>query len=300
MIKIFSYFNLRYKDLGLLLLTIATSFYAYGQEPTEDEQINLLLDEFFFNEDQFITDILGSKKTKNYIYANTTYNSNTFFSGRDPGIDQFSLIPQISYYHSSGFNINISGMYYEKYTPNWDFSSVYLGYFNRFGKKKLWHLSAGYTRYFYNDSWDIFTNSLETSIGIRDKKHKFGISLTTSYLFGNDQSLQLIPSTYTNLSLTKQKKFRLDFKPTLSFIIAKQTIALEQLNTQGDASLISYDIFDLLNTQINLPLSFTSKNWDVGLGYNINLPSAVATESNLDPTGFFKVSIGYLIDFDTK
>ena len=60
------------------------------------------------------------------------------------------------------------------------------------------------------------------------------------------------------------------------------------------------DIFDLLNTQINLPLTLATKSWDFELGYNINFPSPVETESNLKTTSFFSLSIVYLIDLDKK
>jgi len=48
--------------------------------------------------------------------------------------------------------------------------------------------------------------------------------------------------------------------------------------------LVYNDIFDLLNTQINLPLTLASKSWDFELGYNINFPSAVGKETDLKVT----------------
>lgn len=284
----------------LLLLTVATSASLYAQEPETDE-IDLLLDELFFNDQQFINDILESFNRYNFIYTHVSLNSNTYFSGRESGVDQFNIVPQLSYYSSSGFNVSISGIYYENFSPNWDFTNVSLGYFNTIGKNKLLTYNAGYTRFFYADDWDTFTNSLDITLGLRTKKRNLGTKLTASYLFGTDQALQLVSRTYLSATITKQKNFVLRFRPQLNFIIAQQTIAIAQLDTVGTSSVVEYDfndIFDLLNTQLNLPLTLANKSWDFELGYNINFPTAVETESDLNTTGFFNVSIGYLIDLN--
>lgn len=284
----------------LLLFTAATSANLYAQEPKEDE-IDLLLDELFFNEEQFMNDILNSFNAQNFIYTNVSYNSNTFFTGRDSGINQFNIIPQISYYSASGFNVSVSGIYYESFKPNWDFTNVSLGYYNTIGKKKLFNYNVGYTRYFYSNGWDVFTNSINLSLGIRNKKRTLGTKLSTSYLFGKDQSIQIVSRSYANVNITTKKDFTLKFRPQISFIIAQQTTALEQLNTQGDVTTIEYiynDIFDLLNAQINIPLTLVTKSWDFELGYNMNIPSRVETEPKLKTNGFLNLSIGYLIDLN--
>jgi hypothetical protein len=294
-------FKLELSLIWLLLFTVATTVSSYGQVTNDEDEIDILLDELFFNDQQFIDEILDSFNTYNFIYTNISFNSNTFFSGRDSGIDQFNLVPQISYYSSSGFNMSVSGIYYETFEPNWDFTNVYLGYYNALGKNKQFTYSAGYTRYFYSDGWDTFTNSIDLSVGLRNKKRTIGTKLGASYLFGTDQSFQLVSSSYGKINISKQKNFSLKLIPKLNFILAQQTIALEQLVGQGDqvtTEFVYNDIFDLLNTQINIPLSLTTKSWDFELGYNINFPSALESESDLKTTSFFNISIGYLIDLD--
>ncbi|WP_298498846.1 hypothetical protein [uncultured Algibacter sp.] len=296
--KTLTFLNKQILVFWLLLLTVATTTNLYAQEPIKDE-IDLLLDELFFNDQEFINDILNSFNTNNFIYTNLSFNSNTFFTGRESGINQFNLVPQISYYSASGFNISVSGIYYETFSPNWDFTNVSVGYYNTLGKKKSFNYNIGYTRYFYANGWDVFTNSISLSLGLRNNKRTLGTKLTTSYLFGTDQSFQIISRSYANLNLVKGKSYSLKFRPQLSFIIAQQTTALEQLNTQGEVTTIEYiynDIFDLLNTQVNIPLSLATKSWDFELGYNINLPSRLETEPKLSTTAFVNLSIGYLID----
>ncbi|NND79675.1 MAG: hypothetical protein HKN53_07245 [Maribacter sp.] len=295
-------FNSKFMAVWLLLFTVATSVGLNAQDKEGDE-IDLLLDQLFFNDQQFIDEILDSFNTYNFLYTNLSFDSNTFFAGRDSGVDQFNLIPQLSYYSSSGFNVSISGLYYETFTPNWSFTNVYVGYYHAIDNKKRLHYNVGYTRYFYSDDWDTFTNSIDLGISLQNKKKTMGTKLDASYLFGTDQSFQLTSRTYANVTLTRNKNFVLKFRPQVDFLIAQQTIALEQLNTQGNPTSTEFiynDIFALLNTQLNLPIILATKSWDFELGYNINFPSAVETESNLNRTGFFNISIGYLIDLDTK
>ncbi len=294
--------NVAINKVGLLLFAITASLFSYCQEPEEDS-LDSLLDDMFFNEAQFIEDILESVNKRNFIYASIAYSSNTFFSGRDSGVDQFSLVPQLSYNHSSGINLSVSGIYYEEFDPNWDFTTVSLNYYNTIGKKKFLHFNGGYTRYFYNDGWDVYTNSLDAGIGIKNKRRNLGTSLNVNYLFGTDQSFQLISNTYFKQVLFKNQKFNINVKPQLNFLIAQQTIALEQLNEQGDensSQLLYHDIFDLLNTKLSVPFSITTKSWDASIGYSINFPSAVATETDLNTTGYFTIAVGYLIDFQKK
>ena len=285
-----------FRRTGLLLFMVATSFFSYAQVTPEDDEIDILLDELFFNEDQMIDDILASLNRYDFIYTSITFNSNSYFSGRDSGIDQFNFYPQASYYHSSGFNFSISGLYYETFDPNWDFTSLSLGYNHYLGKKKLLYLSTGYTRYFYSDGSGIFTNAVDLGLGIQNKKRTIGSTLSATYLFGTDNALQLISSTYGKITLAKKKTFSIKFKPRINFLIAQQTMALEELNSQTqEAEYINYDVFDLLNAQLNLPITFVSKSFNLDLGYMINFPNAVATETNLKSNGFFTINMGYML-----
>jgi hypothetical protein len=286
------------KVFGLLLFTMATSFCSYAQERNEDD-INLLLDDLFFSEQQFLEELIESDFSYNFLYTSVSYNNNTYFSGRDAGKDQFHIIPQVSYYHSSGFNATISGIYYQEFLPNWDFTSLSLGYFNTLGKKKNFVYNLGYTKFFYTDGYDVFTNSIDISLGIRNKKRTLGTTISASYLFGTDISYQVISNSYVNFTLKRTPNFALRLRPNVNFVIAKQSLAIEQIifvNRQKVLETVNFNVFDLLNTQVSIPLSLSTKSWDFELGYNLNFPNAVLTESNLETTSFFSFSVGYLFD----
>lgn len=302
MLVSFRTMNKKIRLFGLLLFSIATSFCSYSQEKN-DENVDSLIDELFFNDQQFLDEMLETNYTYNFIYTSLSYNSNTFFSGRDSGINQFNIIPQISYYHSSGFNASISGIYYENFAPSWDFTSVSLGYFKTFGKSKNWMYNLGYTKYFYSDDFDDFTNSIDVSLGIRNKKRTLGTTLAASYIFGTDESYQIVSNSFVNFTFSRTANFALRFRPNISFVIANQTFGKYTIRIINGRRFLVYsgtEVFDLLNTQIGFPISFSRKSWDVEIGYYMNLPNAVADETNLNNTSFIGFSLGYLFDVSKK
>ncbi|MFK8059875.1 MAG: hypothetical protein AB8B78_07270 [Polaribacter sp.] len=281
---------------GLLLFTMATSFCSYAQERNDDE-IDLILDDLFFDDKQFLDELIESDVSFNFLYTSVAYNTNTYFSGRDSGTDQFNMIPQISYYHSSGFNATVSGIYYESFDPHWDFTSVSLSYLNTLGKSNRIIYNLGYTKYFYNDDFDDFTNSIDVSLGFRNKKRTLGTTLSASYLFGSDESYQLVSSSFARINLLRKTNFAVRLRPTLSFVAAKQVFTYNQLfRTRPFLRTVTEEVFNVLNTQISLPISLTTNAWDFELGYSINLPNAVANEADLPTTNFFSFTVGYLFD----
>jgi len=290
----------RLQFYGLLLFSIATSFCSYAQEENLDD-IDGLIDELFFNDQQFLDELIEGGLTYNFLYTSVSYNTNTFFSGRDSGTDQFNIIPQVSYYHSSGFNASISGIYYQNFAPAWDFTSVSVGYFNTIGKQKNFNYNLGYTHFFYSDDFDDFTNSIDLSVGFRNTKRTLGTTLAASYLFGTDTSLQLVSNSFFNINLKRTSNLALRFRPNISFIIADQTYTFSSIirSPLGPRIVtVVQEVFDLLNTQLSFPLSLSTKSWDFEVGYHLNLPNAVSNESNLSYTNFFSFSVGYLLDLN--
>ena len=297
---LFQNFKKRLQFYGLLLFSIATSFCSYAQEENLDD-IDGLIDELFFNDQQFLDELIEGGLTYNFLYTSVSYNTTTFFSGRDSGTDQFNIIPQVSYYHSSGFNSSISGIYYQNFAPAWDFTSVSVGYFNTIGKQKNFNYNLGYTHFFYSDDFDDFTNSIDLSVGIRNTKRTLGTTLAASYLFGTDTSLQLVSNSFLNINFKRTSNLALRFRPNISFIIADQTYTFNSIirSPLGPRIVtVVQEVFDLLNTQLSFLFSLSTKSWDFEIGYHLNLPNAVSNESNLSNTNFFSFSVGYLLDLN--
>ena len=98
-----------------------------------------------------------------------------------------------------------------------------MGYFNTTGKYNNILYNLDYTKYFYTDSFDDFTNSFDVSLGIRNIKRTLGTSVAASYLFGTDNSYQIVSRTFANFPLKRTSRFAARFRPTINFIITKQT-----------------------------------------------------------------------------
>ncbi len=282
-----------------ILVCLSGVFYGYSQELTKEKEIDALIDELFMV-DEVINELTASYKNSQILYISTTYNSDTYFSGRDIDIDQYNIISQITYAHSNGIFASLSGIYYSEFVPKWDVTTATVGFSKNIGKKKLFKYSVSYSKYFYaNDIDNIYTNTLNAGLGVRNKKRTLGTQISGSYLFGEDQSFEIASRSFVEFNLLKTKKNSLNFKPQLNIVAGKQTIELARIYNQDGQMLTEYtenDVFDLINTQINLPLQFSTNSFDYEVGYNINFPNALGDESNLKSTGFFNISIGYLID----
>lgn len=294
-------FKVKLNVIKLLLFTIATSFVSYGQEKTDDQNLDSLLDELFFSDKEFVDDLLNSINQYDFLYASTTFNSNTFFAGRDSGIDQFNMIPQVSYYSSSGFNASVTSIYYQKQDSNWDFVSLTAGYSNTIDKNKNVHYNLGYSRFFYSDGWDAFNNSVDVLLGVRNSKRTLGAIVSASYLFGTDNSFQVSSRVYGNFTLTRKPSYALKLRPQVNLLVAQQVVTFLIPPRNGNPPRIgTTEEFGLLNTQFSFPISYTSSTWDIELSWNLNLPIAIENEGSLDTTNFFGLSIGYLLDLRKK
>ena len=288
------------KKLFTLWLVILGLPCAFSQEEsTKENEVDEIIDNLLM-ENQDMEAFLESVTEFQFVYLSVNYTGDTYFSGRDIGIDQYNIRPQITYMHSKGFFVSLSGVYYSEFSPKWDYTTVALGYGTSLDKKNLLRLYTSYSRYFYaEDAENPFTNAISVGLGIKNKKRTLGTQLTGTYLFGEDNSFQIDSRTFIAFQLVKTKTMGIKFKPQLNLVAGQQTLELAQTTFQNGAITTNYlenDVFDLINTQLNLPLQFNSNFFDMELGYSLNFPTALANEFDLPITGFFNLSIAYMID----
>ncbi|MDC1162464.1 hypothetical protein OAT18_03375 [Tenacibaculum sp.] len=286
----------------IFLVTVFIGFQLYAQEISDvektetDEIIDSLLEE-----NEITEDLIRSMSNFDFLYFSMSYNNKTYFSGRDVGIDQFNMSPQLTYMSSKGFFVGIAGLYYSEFTPNWDYFSVSTGYGKSFGKKDIFRWSISYARYFYSNEVDNpYENGVTFRIGVKNKKKTLGTQLSTTYLFGSDNTYQFTSTSYGVVKLFKDKNHQLKIRPQLEILVGKQVVELSRTITIGSHQITRYienNEFGLINTQLSLPLQYSYKSFDFELGYNVNIPSALTGESNLKTTGFFNLSLAYMFDF---
>jgi hypothetical protein len=283
-----------------LILWFLGLFVGYSQEiNTDKNDADDIIDELF-DENSTLDELIASLSNYQLLYISANYTSNTYFSGRDIGINQYNIRPQIMYANSNGLFASLSGTYYSEFNPKWDVTVASLGYGKSIGKKKLFKYSASFSKYFYANSEDnIFSNTINVSLGFYNKNRTIGTLISTDYLFGKNQSYQILSSSFIKLNLIKTKSIILNITPQLNILMGKQTIEFSRFVIENGLPIIknyTSNVFNLYNMQVSLPIQLNVNSFDFELGYNINFPSEIRNETNLANTSFINFSIAYLLN----
>ena len=297
----------------------------YSQQKTEAEEIDSLIEELFFSQ-QDLGELLNENKIS-LIYSSINYNSNTFYSGRSIGLNQFNLSPQISYLNSNGLTIGLSGIYLDQFESPWDLTTISLGYSKWINKKNTISLNTSFSNYFYSyDKNDIYSRSVSLGMSYQSFNDNLFLNTSAGFFFDGSNLFQLASNLYYSINLIKKRekikeqkrsqvfklnvnskqksrrilrdKLTLYFNPMVSFYFNSETIDTEFspsffINQNSSAN---QNYFGLINTQIKLPFEFSLNNIDLELSYYINVPKPIGDENNLPNTSFFGISIGYLFD----
>jgi hypothetical protein len=299
---------------------------VYSQQKTEVEEIDLLIEELFFSQ-QDLGELINENKIS-LIYSSVNYNSNTYYSGRSIGVNQFNLSPQISYLNSNGLTISLSGIYLDQFEPAWDLTTISIGYSKWINKRNTLSLNTNFSNYFYSyDQNDIYSRSVSLGMSYQSFNDKLFLNTSAGIFFDGSNLFQIASNFYYSFNLIKKRekikeqnkrsqvwkvnvngkqkprriltdKLTLDFKPMVSFYFNSETIDTEYspsffINQKSSAD---QNYFGLINTQIKLPIEFNLNNIDLEFSYYINIPVPIGDENNLPNTSFFGISIGYLFD----
>ncbi len=286
------------KTILLYLCLFFCSISVFSQEPpSKKTDIDKYIDELLL-EEQSLDELLASFINFHFLYLSLNYNSDTYFSGRDIDIDQYNISPQITYMHSKGFYASVSGIYYSEFIPKWDVTTATIGYGKSFGKDKIWRYYTSLSGYLYSDNNidGLYNGNISVGFGIQNKNRTLGSVLSGSYYLGSDAAYQIVSRTYANLKLLKTKKHHLKIRPQLSIFTGTQVVDVLSDTTLQGSVISQNNVFGLINTQINFPIQYSTNSFDFELGYNLNFPSEIGTETDLKNTSFFNIGISYLLD----
>lgn len=294
------------KRLFIFLCWISGIFLVYSQEPpTKTNEPDEIVDELLM--DESFNDLLESLINLQFLYFSVNYNSDTYFSGRDIDVDQFNLTPQITYIHSKGFYASISGIIYSEFIPHWDVTIATAGFGKNFGKNNILRYYGSLSGYLYsdNDVEGLYNATANAGIGVQNKKRTVGTQISGSYYFGGESTFQIVSRSYVSLKLLKTPNHSLKFRPQLSFITGTQLVDITGIplqkgvlskETEQEKMNLTSNVFTLIYTQFNFPIQYNYKSFDFEVGYNLNIPSPLENEVDLKNTGFFNISVAYLLD----
>ncbi len=269
--------------IGFFLINL----YIFSQTEEEDAILDSVMDQLFTT-DSLLVDL---SKT-NYFYTNFSFDESVFFAGRDFDINQFGFTPSISYMRGQNFFVSLGSAYFSELDPKWDFVSISSGYSLFLDRKERLSLTGIYSRIFFaDDTAQLNPNRLSTALAFR--KNSFRLRCATGYLFGGSTAFYTSLTNSYDISIFETDSWEMSFNPQLSFLMSEQTISEQIASGFFTTQTVERNVFDLINTQISIPLELDRGNWDFQLSYNINLPKSLANESNLSPTGYFSFLIGY-------
>lgn len=280
---------MRYISIFYLLIFTSSLALAQTYSPNETNEIDTILDEFFVVDTLAVLQAYDDLKS-GFLYASISYDDQAYFSGRDFNIDQYGITPSLTYLNSQSIYLFAGGSYYSALDPAWDMIVLGVGRFWSIGKQKKWSVSAGYTHSFIDDNGEEL-NKHRLSSTVSFKEQPFQLSIASGLLFGADPSYYLSASGSFDATIAQINNFELNFEPSFYMLFSQQSI-VEQVSFFRFAEST---VFDLINSQLELPLVFDNDNIDLTLSYTLNFPNNIFADENLSTSGFFSLSLGWLI-----
>lgn len=266
---------------------------VFAQESAPSEA-DAILDDLFTEDSLSVENMIEKLKKQDFLYINTLYNNKTLFSGRDFGVDQYSFFPSISYIDANNFFLNASSGYYSGVSPNWDFVTFSGGYSKYLNKKKSF-LATGVYSYtaFTNDVANLNDQRASLSLSYRNKW--FRNSMSGGYLFGGTAAYYLSNNSYFSIDILDGKTLDITVEPRIGVFWGNQTVT--ELVSVGFNRFqeINKNIFQVLNSELSIPIELDFGNWDIELDYTFSFPNAIPNEESVENSGFISVSFGYLL-----
>jgi hypothetical protein len=254
---------------------------------------------------------------KSSVQIDVSFSSKALSSGRDFGVSQYIILPSVSYLHKSGFHAGITANILGDTEPAYNITNISIGYGDTVNAK--WSYGFYYARNLFNpDTAGLIQNSLSGSIVFMPSY--FNASIQYAYLFGNEKAHRVIAAANTFLSKDFKKGIdNIIFTPGAAFTFGTANVpfstftstqfkagtglAWQQWKTQrlsrrqGVNATAQTLQFGLMNIDLTFPVSISIENFQIGFNYTYAIPQQLNEESSSDikPTGYFGISLGYTI-----
>jgi len=268
----------------------------------QTDRLDSLLRSVVWN-DKEIMRLLDPPSSYCYLYGGIAGDNKTMYAGRELDENMVALYGNLYFFHSKGFFFGASGIWHSQTGEGYNTTVASAGIRTPLNAKRNLNFMASYSRYIYTGidsaSENPFTNNVGTGISLRNKW--IGGRLSINLLFGQDFGMNFTPSIFSRLRIVRFGKYnKIQIEPELSAFIGSETVALETVSNlgsqQGSANTIATeDAYGLLNTQVYLPICIYIGDFDLELGYSINIPNTQDENTDYPVSAFFSFSIGYLL-----
>lgn len=282
----------------ILILFCGVKIQAQPEITPAPEKLDSLIQNVL-GDDEEISKLLNPPSY--YLYSGLTCDSKTFFAGRELGSDMLSLTGSIYLFHSGGLFLGATGAWYSDLDPRYSTTILTAGIRKYLDSKNRLSLSASYNRYFFNNvdtlSSIVYDNSIGAGLTLRN--NWIGARLVFNAMFGKKLGTNLSPAVFANVTLARYgTSGRLFLAPEISSYIGTETVLSEStlnINDTASAVFVADDKYGLLNTQIYLPLGAYIGNFNLEIGYSLNLPLTQDNSARYPVSSFFSFSIGFLL-----
>ncbi|MBN2212779.1 MAG: hypothetical protein JW723_00920 [Bacteroidales bacterium] len=264
--------------------------------------------------DSLLHDVLGDDKemirflaplpSYCYLYSVFSGDNKTSYAGREIGDNMYSMNGSIYFFHSKGFFVGTTGSWYSQLDPGYSNTIFSAGFFKALNPKKNLTFRASYNRYFYNNTdteiTNVFNNNLGAGLTLRNKW--IGGRFSFNFLFGQDFGMNIMPNVFSRITIARFGKYNMiQFEPEFSLFIGSEIVeytsagSLTGQQSDSQSSSPAKDVYGLLNTQFYFPLLIYAGDFDIELGYSVNIPHSQDESIEYPVNSFFSVSLGYLL-----
>ena len=167
-----------------------------------------------------------------YFVVRIDYYNKTLSYGRDLGVQQYSLLPSLTYNHKSGLSASITGNYYNVDTPNYNMTDFNISYNNYFKFNEDWSYAISYDHYFFNpDSASLLKHSIGLGTSYTIGKFSGNLNFATSY--GSGQSANSFSPGISGFFEIKNVGFidKIEFLPSISLSFGNGNITFRKFNS---------------------------------------------------------------------
>jgi len=290
------------RPAAILFLLILLGSPAWSQADRLD---SLLYD--VLGNDREIKKILDPPSSYCYLYGGFAADSKTLYAGREIDEDIYALNGSLYFLHSKGFYLGASGSWYSQSDPGYRNTIATAGYLKALNKKNTMIFRASYSRYFYNfqdtSTSYAFKNNIGTSLSLKNKW--IGGRLSLNFLFGEEFGMNATPSVFSRIALVRFGNHnKLQMEPEISLFMGSESVeytsagSLSGHMSGSQQDFETKDVYGLLNTQFYLPVCIYLGDFDIELGYSLNIPKTQDESVTYPASSFFSISLGYLLSLN--
>lgn len=251
-------------------------------------------------------DELKEKSSK--LILDIEYMNFVNYNGRDFGVKQFGIMPQIKYKFHSGIAVYVIGYFWSK--AEHPLAKTDLGIEYSRNLTKRWDITVGYARWFFTNGTPSDRKALTNAIEMYTAYDlgEFNIGLFGMYIFGKETFSILAPeiNKYIEIRRVFSRKDKIILEPGIRAVFGNNVIYAVNNNNVAAISVMNINtnnttpFFGILNYEAFLPISYQRNNTTLKLTLNYALPQNAPPLNPTRPYFYFQTNLSYSIPTKKK